>query len=90
MGNNRQSQSPSKQHSPGAEKLIFRTLPNSNNNKITFFSKELHVGSECSIQVVKKKKTLKEQTFPFLLNRLVISQEILPRQHHNHHGYLCY
>lgn len=65
MGNNRQSQSPSKQHSPGAEKLIFRTLPNSNNNKITFFSKELHVGSECSIQVVKKKKNHKRTNVPF-------------------------
>lgn len=43
-----------------------------------------------AVSKLSKKKTLKEQTFPFLLNRLVISQEILPRQQHNHHGYLCY
>lgn len=38
------------------------------------------------ISELKKKK----KAFPFLVNQLGSSQEILQRQHHNHHSYFWY
>lgn len=48
------------------------------------------MGRECSIQVIKKKNPTKKTPFPFLLNQLRISQEILQRQQHSFHSYFWY